>query len=128
MSSKRLACIVIGDSTTDGIVIGYRDDVMRALHHALFQHFAMTGLGGQVTFHVAGSKGNVERHFFLTPDRPIHFMYSQGKFPPKSEDEVKRISELLRIGEIVHIPVEQSIANDELAKQFLRPDADATEE
>ncbi|WP_420733148.1 hypothetical protein [Brevibacterium luteolum] len=126
MSSKRLACIVIGDSTTDSIVIGYRDDEMQALHHALFAHFAKTGLGGQVTFHVAGANGNVERHFFLTPDRPVHFMYAQGESPAPPEDAVKRIGALLEAGAVVHVPFEQSIANDDLAQQFLRPDADAT--
>ena len=122
MSSASLGQIVIGDSVRDSIVIGYDAETISALHHALFEHFAQTGLGGRVTFHVTGET-DVERHFFLTPERPLHFMYAQGKRPELPQDTVEVISTLLQAGEIVHIPLDQGTANDPLALAFMGPDA-----
>lgn len=121
MSVIHRAQITIGDSSESAITIGYHAEVISALHQALFDHFASTGLGVRVTFHIAG-KPDIERHFFLTPDRPVHFVYVNGKRPELDEDCFKTITGLIEAGQIVHLPLDGGAEDSLLASAFAQTD------
>lgn len=114
------ASIVIGDSEKSSMTISWRAEELRALHHVLFNRFEQVNKRGlRVTFHIGESRGNIERHFFLTPDRPIHFVYPNGEAPDVSEDFVKLIDNQIELGQTIHMPLTAGVEGDSLARNYL---------
>lgn len=106
------------------MTISWRAEELRALHHVLFNRFEDPSLPGlRVTFHIGESRSNIERHFFLTPNRPIHFVYPNGQFPEVSEDLIKLIDNQIDFGQTIHMPLTAGVESDSLARSYLFGDS-----
>ncbi|MGW9002230.1 hypothetical protein [Brevibacterium casei] len=113
------ATIVVGDSDSDAVAVTWRAEEIRALHHTLFDCFENNGPGLRVTLHIGSDPVDVERHYFLTPDRPVHFVYANGKLPDLNEELVKAMKKLIDLGEAIHMPFAAGVEHDVLAQRFI---------